>query len=74
MSLHLRVEDGIHQRLHRPQISMNFVDLTLPSPAFAPLIAGLMVVDMQPEHISATARRTTLIRVSPEGKTIQRNL
>jgi hypothetical protein len=53
---------------------MNFVGLTLPSPAFAPLIAGLMVVDMQPEHISATARRSILIRVSLEGETIQRNV
>jgi hypothetical protein len=52
---------------------MNFVGLTLPSPAFAPLMAGLMVVDMQPEHRSATTRRSTLIRVSPEGKTIRRN-
>ena len=65
---HLRVDDGIHQRLHRPQISMNFVDLTLPSPALAPLIAGLMVVDMQPEHISATTRRSTLIRIPPKEK------
>ena len=65
---HLRVDDGIHQRLHRPQISMNFVDLTLPSLALTPLIAGLMVVDMQPEHISATARRSTLILVPPKEK------
>ena len=71
---HLRVDDASHQRLHRPQISMNFVGSTFPSPAFAPLIAGLMVVEMQPEHISATARRSTLIRVFPQGETIQRNV
>jgi hypothetical protein len=53
---------------------MNRVGLTLPSPAFAPVIAGLMVVHMQPEHTSATARRSTLMRVFPEGETIQRNL
>ena len=58
---------------HRPQISMNFVDLTLPSLAFTPLIAGLMVVDMQPEHISATARRKHPHSRSPEGETIHRN-
>jgi hypothetical protein len=61
----------MRQRPYRHQIPMNFVGLTLPSPAFAPSIAGLIVVDMQPEQISATARRSTLIR--PEGETIQRN-
>jgi hypothetical protein len=60
----LSPEDHVDHR----QISMNFVGLTLPSPAFAPPIAGLMLVDMQPEHISATARRSTRIRVSPEGR------
>jgi hypothetical protein len=54
---------------------MSCVGLTFPSPAFAPLIVGLMVVDMQPEHTSATAKRSTLDRilVSPEGETIRRN-
>ena len=47
----------------RIQISMNCVCLTCPSPAFAPLIVGLMVVDMQPEHTRATAKRSTLDRI-----------
>lgn len=42
---------------------MNCVGLTLPSTTFAPLIGGLMVVDMQPEHTSTTATRSTLDRM-----------
>jgi hypothetical protein len=42
---------------------MNCVCVALPSPAFAPLIVGLMVVDMHPEHTSATAKRSTLDRI-----------
>jgi hypothetical protein len=39
----------------------------LPSPAFAPLRAGLVEVAMQPEHASATAitRTNDLIRIPP---------
>jgi hypothetical protein len=47
---------------------MKSVGFTFPSPAFAPLIAGLMVVDMQPEHTSATARRSILDRISVSPK------
>lgn len=60
------------QSLHRrgAQISINWVRLTFPSPALAPLTGDLAVVHVQPEHASATARTSTsdLIRVSPEGK------
>jgi hypothetical protein len=61
-----------NQRLHArgPQTSMNCVRFMLPSPAFAPLRAGLLEVVMQPEHASATAitRTSDLIRLPPTRK------
>jgi hypothetical protein len=53
---------------------MNLVRLTIPSPAFAPLI-GALAVAMQPEHTTATAITSTndLIRLSPEGESIGAN-
>ena len=56
--------------LNEPQISMNCVRFMLPSPAFAPLRAGLVEVAMQPEHAKATAitRTSDLIRIPPKDE------
>ena len=51
---------------------MNFVDLDIATTGLG-AVDRRDGVDMQPEHISVTARPSILIRVSPEGETIRRN-